>query len=649
MANLSNINNKLLVGTNGEVRIGDTATVADVKLRIKQLDNQWPMQIVSNYAYGLSIDTSLGTDGNAGSLQIYPNSGGGFIVRNDSRVGIGTATPQKKVHIEGTGGASEMQILVSSASDTVGHTAGIGLRGEGGESDGDLRIKGGIFFERIAGSFGNGKMILAVNSSVNNASVTVADHALTIDTNKNVGIGTDSPTNILQIHQSDASSNAYLHITHQDGGSAATDGISIGLESDGVNAAIRNRENGYLRMFTNNTERMRIDSSGNMTLLNATATNSRTIGITNSSGTTGWTFGNGVLSNTHQFVIYDNTAGSSRMLINSSGNFGIGTTSPQGKLDSVAPAADLTDFGRATGSALNIRIANVINRLGQINFCNDAAPAFGYGSIGMVMTSGSGVGLGDMVFGTKSSGSAVVSTERMRITSGGDTQLSGNNLDIKGTSAGNTSIRITDSTGTIGTDSLDLINDGTAAYIWNRASTPIRFGTGGTERMRITSGGNIDTNSHSGSAVAYGFRLAAQSGYSQIYMESTSTDTRTLQRFYNPNGNVGNIIISGFTTSYDTSSDYRLKEDLQDFAGLDMVSKIPVYDFKWKTDESRSYGVMAHELQEVLPDAVSGEKDAEEMQGVDYSKIVPTLIKAIQELKADNDSLKARIETLENN
>ena len=109
-------------------------------------------------------------------------------------VGIGTTTPQKKVHIEGTGGASEMQILVSSASDTVGHTAGIGLRGEGGEADGDLRIKGGIFFERIAGSFGNGKMILAVNSSASNTSVTVADHALTIDTNKNVGIGTTSPS-----------------------------------------------------------------------------------------------------------------------------------------------------------------------------------------------------------------------------------------------------------------------------------------------------------------------------------------------------------------------------------------------------------------------------------------------------------------------
>ena len=86
----------------------------------------------------------------------------------------------------------------------------------------------------------------------------------------NVGIGTSSGANLLNIHQSSASSNSYLHITHVDGGSAATDGLSIGLESDGVNAVIRNRENGYLRMYTNNAERMRIDSSGKV-LVGATS------------------------------------------------------------------------------------------------------------------------------------------------------------------------------------------------------------------------------------------------------------------------------------------------------------------------------------------------------------------------------------------
>ena len=64
-------------------------------------------------------------------------------------------------------------------------------------------------------------------------------------------------------------------------------------------------------------------------------------------------------------------------------------------------------------------------------------------------------------------------------------------------------------------------------------------------------------------------------------------------------------------------------------------------DFEFKQSKLRMYGVIAHELQEVIPYAVFGEKDAEQMQGVDYSKIVPILIKSIQELEA-------RLKTLEN-
>ena len=104
----------------------------------------------------------------------------------------------------------------------------------------------------------------------------------------------------------------------------------------------------------------------------------------------------------------------------------------------------------------------------------------------------------------------------------------------------------------------------------------------------------------------------------------------------------GQITVNGATavTSYLSASDYRLKEDLQDFKGLDLVSNIKVYDYKWKSADERTYGVVAHELQEVLPQAVDGNKDDEQMQGVDYSKIVPLLVKSIQELKAEIELLK---------
>ena len=99
---------------------------------------------------------------------------------------------------------------------------------------------------------------------------------------------------------------------------------------------------------------------------------------------------------------------------------------------------------------------------------------------------------------------------------------------------------------------------------------------------------------------------------------------------------VGNISFNSSRTAvnYNTGSDYRLKEDYKDFNALDLTSKIKVYDFKWKNVNDRSYGVIAHELNEIVPSVVSGDKDGEEMQSVDYSKLVPVLIKSIQELEA---------------
>jgi len=172
-----------------------------------------------------------------------------------------------------------------------------------------------------------------------------------------------------------------------------------------------------------------------------------------------------------------------------------------------------------------------------------------------------------------------------------------------------------------------------------------RWLTANTERMRVDANGNllVGLTSPLGGATDDYMNVAnADGGRGGIRVGNGGGSNNTsCVRFHNSNGAVGAIRTSGSATAYDTSSDYRLKEDLKDFDGLDKVSKIPVYDFKWKVDDSRSYGVLAHELQEVVPNAVSGEKDAEEMQGVDYSKVVPVLIKAIQELEA-------RVKTLEN-
>jgi len=108
----------------------------------------------------------------------------------------------------------------------------------------------------------------------------------------------------------------------------------------------------------------------------------------------------------------------------------------------------------------------------------------------------------------------------------------------------------------------------------------------------------------------------------------------------------GGMDYSDSATQFLSSSDYRLKYDLKDFNGLSLLSRIKVYNFAWKLDDTRSYGVVAHELQEILPDAVIGEKDRMgsdgnmKPQGVDYSKIVPILVKATQELQEIVTQLK---------
>jgi hypothetical protein len=133
---------------------------------------------------------------------------------------------------------------------------------------------------------------------------------------------------------------------------------------------------------------------------------------------------------------------------------------------------------------------------------------------------------------------------------------------------------------------------------------------------------------------------------------NTGSDSSSkMIRFKGGNGTeIGYIIRNGGATiSYISSSDYRLKEDLKEFNGLDLISKIKTYDFKWKCSEHRDYGVIAHELKEVIPNIVSGEKDEvyEETgdikpQGLDYGKLTPILIKAIQELKAEIELLKLK-------
>jgi len=135
-----------------------------------------------------------------------------------------------------------------------------------------------------------------------------------------------------------------------------------------------------------------------------------------------------------------------------------------------------------------------------------------------------------------------------------------------------------------------------------------------------------------------------------VSTSSSSSIATKFFRFYHNTTLCGTIQkrFNANEVQYLTTSDYRLKEDLKPFKALDTICKINVYNYKWNNIEENNinYGVLAHELQELIPEVVVGEKDEvnkngeEEYQSVDYSKLVPHLIQSIQELKAEIEELK---------
>jgi hypothetical protein len=183
----------------------------------------------------------------------------------------------------------------------------------------------------------------------------------------------------------------------------------------------------------------------------------------------------------------------------------------------------------------------------------------------------------------------------------------------------------------------------TAKLFWDASAESLGIGTS-TERMRIDAGGNLlvgttDTviwNDTSGEGVVIGPNAiqVARASDTCLLLNRQSTDG-LLQVFASRGVQVGSISVDVSSTAYNTSSDQRLKENITDAndAG-DKIDAIKVRQYDWKVNGShQDYGMIAQELLEVAPEAVHQPEDSEEMMGVDYSKLVPMLIKEIQSLR----------------
>ena len=743
MANLTNINNKFLVTTGGNVGINTTSPGAKLDIN----GATYVRNVIYGYAGGgnqygglswASTDTGFLflKHNNVTKAVINANDNSYF---NGGNVGIGTASPEEKLDVTGS-------VLISNNEFyKVENTSGTNYKIAGLTSGNEIQI-GAIDYTTAGTIFAGGDNISITTGGASGTT------RMKIDSSGNVGIGTSSPDGKLDVKGDGA--DIFLH---------SNDYKIARIQPRGTGG---NYDIGLFSLFSGSTENVRIDAGGNSWFnggnigIGTTSPNGRLnvsnggangleIDPTQSSGATtllqsynrsgsAYTLMR-MNAGSYEFQIADST----KMRIASNGRVGIGTTVPvallhlkqanganirfeNGTTNRVCTVGegvgtnDVFSFrGNSYRSTDTLSVVFSTDRVG-IGIITPNEKLQVAGNIHAYAPSGIDAGLfastaaGNTTAAVRSSGVSHFNGGNVGIgttspsrkldvrtdngvlikgasgstngklsfvpASGGrqwDFQNNSSNFQIKDESAGITRMffhyngrlaigsNLTDPLGQVdiyraaglsGTAAIAITNGESNGKNWGISTEVVGGGdfallqsasTGGTPtpsaanvRFIINNSGNVGIGTTS---PTYKFHVASSNNVS-IFEDTSGSSGATFCLFNAPSVfAMGSITRNASATSvlFNTVSDYRLKEDLQNFNALDLVNNITAYDYKWKDVEQRDYGFIAHELKQTLPNVVTGEKDGEKMQSVDYSKLTPILLKAIQELEA-------RVKELEN-